>query len=167
MSLENIQLPPIVLQTLFNKTLVDLNASQPIPELAPSASFTYLGENKKRIVLITKSSDAIYLPDNSLNFLIGILGACQLTMADVALLNVMENPGIHYSGIEENLKAEKIILFGVAPGEIELPLKFPDYQIQSFNNQIYLSAASLDKIAEIREEKVKLWNSLKKVFNIA
>ncbi len=167
MRLENIHLPPIVLQSLFKNTLVDLNTKQPIGELSQLSEMTCLGENKKRVVLISKATDAIYLPDHLLNFLIGILGACKLTMADVALLNISNNPGIHYAGIEERFKAEKIILFGVDPGEIELPLKFPAYQIQPYNNQIYLFAASLEKIANHKEEKVKLWNSLKQVFNIA
>ena len=166
MSLENIQVPPIVLQSLFNNSLVDLNTEQPLTESASSTELSYLGENKKKVVLISKASDAIYLPDHLLNFLIGILGACKLTMADIALINLTNNPGLHYSGIASTIKAEKIILFGVEPGEIELPLKFPHYQIQHYNDQIYLSAETLEKISENKEEKVKLWNSLKQVFNI-
>jgi hypothetical protein len=87
-------------------------------------------------------------------------------MADVALLNCHKNPAISYTGISEQLASGKIILFGVDPAELELPLQFPHYQVQQFNNQVYLSSPALKVLADDKAEKMKLWTSLKQVFSL-
>ena len=62
------------------------------------------------------------------------------------------------------LKAEKIFLLGLDAEVLGLPLQFPQYQVQQFNNQVYLSSASLTDLQKDKEEKLKLWNCLKKIF---
>ena len=166
MSLDNIQLAPIVLQGLYTKPLYDLNTDKPASALIQSNSISYLGNNQKKIMILVRSSTAIYLPDDELNFLLGILTACKLSMADIALINFSKNPFLVYKDVTEELMAEKIFLFGVGPDELGLPLQFPLYQIQHFNNQVYLSAVSLNELQTDKEEKMKLWNCLKKIFPI-
>ena len=61
---------------------------------------------------------------------------------------------------------EKLLLFGVQPAEIELPLDFPNYQIQRYNNQVYLTAPLLSNFKDNKAEKTKLWNCLKQIFAI-
>ena len=94
----------------------------------------------------------------------GILGACNLSMEDVALVNMNKNTGLTYISISEQLKAETILLFGVQPSALELPLQFPEYQVQKYNNQVYLSAPILTKLQGDKAEKLKLWNCLKQIF---
>ncbi len=164
MSLNNIQLPASVLQSLYNKSLYDLNTDKSEVISDEAANIVFLGNNAKKIIILVNSTAAIYLPDEELNFLLGILTACKLSMADVALINMAKNPAIQYKDISNQLKAEKIILFGIEPEAIGLPLQFPPYQIQKFNNQVYLSSASLTGLQADKEEKLKLWNCLKKIF---
>ena len=57
-----------------------------------------------------------------------------------------------------------IFLFGLDVSELALPLQFPHYQVQQFNNQVYLSSASLIELQANKEEKMRLWNCLKKIF---
>ncbi len=166
MSLDNIQLPAIVLQDLYKDSLVDLNTEQSISVPESSASLSFLGNNLQKIVLVVNNIDAIYLPEQLLNFLIGILAACKLTMSDVALLNLNKKTEVTYTDISEQLKAEKIFLFGTEPSVLNLPIQFPHYQIQQYNKQVYLSAPGLEKLEINKEEKMKLWNCLKQVFNI-
>lgn len=161
MSLDNIQLTPFVLGNLFNKSLYDL---KPAGENSAAANISFLGDNKKRIALLVHSPGSIYLPDEELNFLLGILTACKLSMMDVALINISKNPELSYNDIAEEVKAEKVFLFGVNPESLNLPLQFPHYQLQHYNNQVYLSSAPLSKLQSDKQEKLKLWNSLKKVF---
>ncbi|MBL0182415.1 MAG: hypothetical protein IPP96_08990 [Chitinophagaceae bacterium] len=163
MSLDNIQLTPFVLGNLFNKSLYDL---KPTGEKSTAANISFLGDNKKRIALLVYSPGSIYLPDEELNFLLGILTACKLSMMDVALINISKNPELSYTGITEQIKAEKVFLFGVNPEILKLPLQFPHYQLQHYNNQVYLSSAPLNKLQVDKQEKLKLWNSLKKSFFI-
>lgn len=162
MSLDNIQLTPFVLGTLFNKSLYDL---KPTGEKSTASNISFLGDNKKRIALLVYSPESIYLPDEELNFLLGILTACKLSMMDIALINISKNPELSYTDIAEQIKAEKVFLFGVNPEVLKLPLQFPHYQLQHYNNQVYLSSAPLNKLQTDKQEKLKLWNSLKRVFS--
>ena len=166
MSLDNIQLPGTIIQGLFGKCLYDLELDKSVLSDIQSSNIGFLGNNQKKIAILVKSETAIYLPDDELNFLLGILTACKLSMADIALVNLFKNPDLIYSGLTEKLKAEKIFLFGLTADTIALPLQFPHYQVQQFNNQIYLSSVSLNEMQSAKEEKMKLWNCLKKIFAI-
>jgi len=168
MSLDNLQLAPVVLQHLYRTSLVDLTPANTHRELVSAAEkLNYLGENKGNVVVIVENPAAIYLSDDELNFLIGILSACKLSMADIALVNIHKNGQLNYTAITDQLKAEKILLFGVDPSVLDLPLQFPFYQIQRFNSQVYLSSPELKTLSENRDEKMKLWNCLKQLFSIA
>ena len=57
-------------------------------------------------------------------------------------------------------------MFGVLPKALELPLDFPYYQLQKYNNHTYLSAPALAALINDKTEKVKLWTSLKQLFSI-
>ncbi len=166
MSLDNIQLPHFVLQSLFKNNLIDIKNNEPVTNEPSSAPIAHLGNNKKNIVIIITNPQSIYLPDEDLNFLLGILSACKLSMVDIALVNLSKNEFINYKLITQEFEAQKILLFGVAPNEIELPLQFPHYQIQQYNNQTYLTSVPLSDLQKDKEEKLKLWNSLKKIFLI-
>ena len=86
-------------------------------------------------------------------------------MADIALVNYTKNKPT-YTVLKEEIKATIVLLFGVAPGTIDLPLAFPFYQLQKYNNQQYLYAPHLKELMSNKEEKTKLWNSLKIVFSL-
>lgn len=166
MSLDNIQLTDTILQGLYSKCLYDLDSHKSVLPGMPVSSIGFLGSNQKKIILLVNCETAIYLPDDELNFLLGILTACKLSMADIALVNLCKNPGLIYAVIAEQLKAEKVFLFGLTAATIELPLQFPHYQVQQFNNQVYLSSLSLNELQANKEEKMKLWACLKKIFSI-
>jgi len=166
MSLDNIQLTPFLLQELFKKSLIELDASELHEERRSASSFTILGNNRKRIIILVADDETLYLPDEQLNFLLGILSACGLTMEDVAIVNIKKNRNLTYKAIELELKGASILLFGVSAAQINLPIEFPHYQVQSFNNQTYLAAPVLQEIQNSKEEKTKLWNCLKQFFAI-
>lgn len=166
MSLTNIQLPALVLQELFKDSLVELKTSQPAEQTAEVSPFSILGKNKKKLIILVSNDEAVYLPDDELNFLLGVLSACKLTMEDVGILNVKKNTAVTYINIAAGLDAQKIFLFGVSPADIELPLSFPPYQVQKYNNQTYLAAPALSSLKDDKAEKGKLWNCLKVIFAI-
>jgi hypothetical protein len=143
MSLDNIQLPPIAVQQLFRKSLVELKTTSTAGNTEPAASINILGKNQKGVLVIVKNSEAAFLQDDELNFLLGILSACRLNMDDVGIVNLYKYPGIDYKKLSAELNGETIVLFGVDADEIKLPLAFPFYQVQKYNNQTYLSAPLL------------------------
>ena len=167
MSLDNIQLPVIVLQDLYKNSLVELDSGKVENTIEKSAGIPFLGNNERQVTIIANDTTSIYLPDEELNFLMGVLSACKLSMADVALVNIAKAGALTYSKIEEELNAGTILLFGVEPAQLQLPLQFPQYQIQKFNNQVYLAAPALTIIAADKAEKTRLWNCLKQIFSIS
>jgi hypothetical protein len=166
MSLDNIQLPPLVLQDLFKKTLVDLKAEQPGKVLADSGSIAWLGQNGQAVAILVHAPESLYLPDSELDFLMGILTACRLSMADVALVNLHRYPELDYTALTAATGAQKLMLFGVGPEALQMPLSFPIYQVQRYNNQVYLAAPPLALLQADRMEKAKLWACLKQVFSV-
>ena len=166
MSLNNIQLSPIILQQLYKHSLIDLPGYVQPDEKNALKHFATLGNNYKQILLLVSSEDTLYLPDEELNFLMGILAACSLTMDDVAIMNSKKNKEVTYKKITAELNPGKVFLFGVSPAQIELPLTFPDYQVQQYNNQVYLTAPLLSVLKDNKTEKTKLWNCLRTIFNI-
>jgi DNA polymerase III psi subunit len=166
MSLDNIQLSGIALQELYKKTLVEVSQKKTGEKKSASALLNILGKNLKNIILIVRNNESAFLTDDDLNFLLGILSACKLNMDDVAVLNLAKNKNAEYETIAKELNAEKVFLFGVDPGDINLPLAFPHYQAQQFKNQLYLSAPSLSDLQHDKTEKTKLWTCLKKIFSI-
>ena len=166
MSLDHIQLTGTTLQGLYKKSLVEIKTSVQTEKKIEPTSLNILGKNLKKIILLVRNSEAAFLTDDELNFLLGILSACKLNMDDVCILNMERNKNAGYEVISKELSAEKVFLFGVTPGDINLPLSFPHYQVQQFKNQQYLSAPPLAELQHDKAEKTKLWNCLKKIFSI-
>src|SRR6188474_2023624 len=113
MSLVNLQLPPIVLQQLFKQSLVGLKNVEVKSFQTKSTKLSHLGNNAKQILIVVASEEALYLPDEQLNFLVGILSACGLTMEDVAILNIMKTDSVNYLLLSTELNCNTILLFGV------------------------------------------------------
>jgi hypothetical protein len=166
MSLNNIELPPLLIEGLFKKTLVELKSKQPIKVINPVSALHMLGKNKKGVIILINNNETAFLPEEELNFLIGILSACQLTLEDAGIINMAKSIELNYHHFEKEIIAEKIILFGVDPATLELPLSFPHYQIQAYNSLTYLAAPALAVLLQDKAEKLKLWNCLKQVFGI-
>lgn len=166
MSLNHVLLPTLVLQELYPNSLIAPDAENKKVQAGTTTTFSYLGNNQKHVIILVKEPETIYLSEETLGFLLDILNACRLTMDDIALINVIKCPVINYKDMEQKLNARIVFFFGVSPTFLQLPLQFPHYQVQHFNNQIYLSAPDLDMIKEDKFEKTKLWSNLKQVFVI-
>jgi hypothetical protein len=167
MSLDNIQLPAIVLQDLYKNSLVDPGTGASKRLSKKTTGIAFLGNNQKLVTIIAADTASIYLADEELNFLMGILSACKLSMADVALVNIEKTGAITYNEIEQQLNTGTMLLFGVTPMQLQLPLQFPHYQVQKYNGLVYLAAPALAVIAADKAEKTRLWTCLKQIFSIA
>jgi hypothetical protein len=106
------------------------------------------------------------LPDEQLNFITGALTACKLGLADVAILNISHTPSGKYKEIYNEFKSKVTILFGVTPAEFEMPVDFPEFQVQAFNNCTYLHSPELSKLEADKVLKSKFWVCLRRLFDI-
>ncbi|HQV55452.1 MAG: hypothetical protein IPH34_11755 [Chitinophagaceae bacterium] len=181
MGINNIDLPAIVVEQLFNSSLIDNEVaaekanpiSTPIKTETASKSdndsvqeWKSLGNNNKKILIVLKSEDAVHLPDNQLTFLTGILSACNLSLADVAIVNTINHPEVSYKELTTYFASKVVLLFDIEPATFGLPINFPFYQIQAFAGNSFLYSPSLNNLENDKIEKSKLWVCLKRLFNL-
>jgi hypothetical protein len=179
MNLNHIILPAALVADLYGNSLTDTGETTtatpaPLPPAEtgpsrtdkPAAAWKSLGNNQKNILLVVNNADVVYLPDNELTFLTGILGACELTLADVAIVNLNNNPDIVYKELLTHFSSKVVLLFDVEPASFGLPMSFPYYQLQAFSGNTFLYSPSLKELENDRVEKSKLWVCLKRLFNL-
>ncbi len=178
MSLNNIQLNPSLLTDMYRTSLVETKenvrpeekkhtraAAETNAKDPKAVSWKYLGEYKKNILIIVRYNDVPYLPNDQLNFLTSILSACKLNLGDVAIFNTANAPST-YKDLQEKFKSSFTILLGLTPEELEMPLSFPEFQVQAFNNCTFLHTPVLEVLETDKVLKSKLWVCLKKMFGV-
>ncbi|MEO6069920.1 MAG: hypothetical protein ABIN57_07745 [Chitinophagaceae bacterium] len=162
MSLNDINLTNYQLASLYPNVLVE-----PMGKAgAELYALNYLGGNLSHILLVINKDFTAFLSDAEFTFLTSILGACKLSIADVAIYNWAQQEVPSHTSILAQLKSKKVLLFDLDPTQFGLPLFFQHYQIQSFNNLTFLSAPSLLAIENNVEEKKNFWNALKELFSL-
>ncbi len=177
MDLNNIELPAAAIADLYKNCLI--GNAEPVtekkikeevipanPVLEAAKTWKSLGENKKNILIVVNSPDAVHIPDNELNFLTGVLSACKLNMADVVIINRNNYPEISYKELTSFFKSKIVFLFDIEPSAFGLPMNFPHYQIQAFAGNSFVFSPSLKELENNKVEKTKLWACLKRLFNL-
>lgn len=188
MDINHIQLNPAALAGLYKDHLVETGEASPAPAKSVSAAgipvqpailpametplsattkaIKFLGSNERKVLLLVSHQDVVFLPDEELKFLTGILAACKMSLADVALVNLATHTGIGYKELLTQFHSSSILLFGIEPAAINLPLAFPAFQLQAFNGTTYHWCPDLQRMENDRTLKTQLWNNLKKLFTI-
>lgn len=142
-----------------------------LPTAPPESAgpYRFLGKNARHIAIVVFSPNDAYLPDDQLQLLTKMLDACRLNLGDVAIIN-QSSQVVHFTHLGDQLRSEKVLLFGVQPEQIGLPMNFPSYKEQEYAGTTYLLANPLGDMNQPNEEgkalKGKLWGCLKKMFNI-
>lgn len=172
MDLNHLQLPASLVAELYPASLVEDRQSTPFshpshPENKEiKAPLEWLGGNEKKVLVIVNKPDTVYLPEEELAFLTRVIGACKLSLGDVAIVNKFRYPGKTYKEITGSLQSRIILLFDVEPVQMDLPVNFPHYQLQPFAGMTILYAPSLQVLMNNETEKGKLWGCLKRLFNL-
>ncbi len=168
MSLDNINIDSLLLQSLYSKSLIkDENVFTPSHKSANGQSVKFLGANARHIVILVNEKEHLFLKDEDLKFLIAILNACGVNLHDVALVNSSSVTEDFHENLISSCQPEIILFLGTTPDDAGFPVHIPNYQVQHYNKQQYLCAPSLPLLAADKEEKKKLWMSLKTLFGIA
>jgi hypothetical protein len=183
MALNDIRLNSTILSEIYKSSIVEiddqfhtnevrsstptqaLQKDDPTPNATPSA-WKHLGDFKKRILLVVRYAGVTYLPDEPLTFLTSILGACKLSMADVAIINISNFPTAQYGDLQEKFNSAVVMFFGLTPSELEMPIDFPEFQIQPFNNCTFLHTPVLERLETDKVLKSKLWVCLRRIFDL-
>jgi hypothetical protein len=180
MKLNTLKLPHAVISALYGKSLVtiendDVKTDTPAKKTSTAKTDTatvnapqieFLGENKKKILVLVNYGNVRYLPDEELAFLTNMLTACKLNIADVAIVNLNKIADPSYKELFGKLGGNIILLFGADPSVLNLPMSFPLFQVQSFNSYTFLFTPSLGEISNDKILKSKLWVCLRRIFNV-
>lgn len=167
MDLQHLELPNLVIAELYGRSLSTAgHQPQPISAQAAPEKY-YLGENKQQVLVTVSATDAAFLPDTDLEFLVKILGACKLNLADIALINIHHHP-LPIDELRQRLKPRIVLLFGVEPPRINLPIDFPEFKLQAYAGCTYLKAPEIAQLndpgPEGKAQKTRLWGCLKELF---
>ncbi len=155
-----------MVESLYKNSLVGNTDSSAVDPQKITGDIKFLGKNEKGVIVIVNCDEAPFLPDAHLGFLIKMLGACKLSLADVAIVNICGDIVISYDRILTELNPVKIIFFDVEPQSLSFPLSFPHYQVQGYNNMKLLNAPGLARLEKDVAEKNLLWKSLQKMFEL-
>lgn len=168
----NEQLPAFVLAELFSKSVVNIDdglKDKPVKENDSIQGNWYLGNYEKKIIVLVKDENNIYLNDENLNFLTGMLNACKLNLAHIALIN-FKNNAVNFLQLKKDMSPEFLLLFGISALQIELPFAMPHYQVQQYSGCQIVTAPDLTELnqpaQDAKAEKMKLWKSLQKMFTL-
>lgn len=134
--------------------------------VAPDAPLKFMGSHKRKILLLVRDPSSVFLDEKTFQFLISIMDACKISMEDVALVNTTHTGTRLLTAIAQELGSQIIVLFGIPLSEMELPMLFPNYQVQAYGGKTYLGADALSAIAADRMQKGLLWGSLKQLFQL-
>ena len=176
-----IKLPRFLIANLYKHSLVELadlekhstNSTQAegtgVLAKAPSGDICYVGGNGKNVIIIVNQEDPWNVDDLDRIFLINVLKACQLNLADIAIVNVFGQE-ITFAVLKEQLFAIHILLLDVDPSIIKLPFIIPFFQPQNYAGCSIMLAPALSLLNQSSKEgrllKTKLWNSLKVLFGM-
>jgi len=177
MSLNSIKFETTDIALLFKNSLVEIEEKKQVLSKSESVSsqknsdpiaigWKYLGENKKRTLAVVRYTDAVHLPDKQLSFLTKLLAACNLNLADVAILNFQNYQSSQFNEIFNYFNPKAVLLFDTKPTEFGMPMNFPDFQVQAYKDAVFVSSPSLETIEPNKDLKGKLWICLKKIYNL-
>ena len=150
MNINEITLPASVVTELYRSSLV-------IPDVEPANK----PPDIKKTTLIF-----YYKTDKQKTFLNDLLNACNLDTDKAEMKELGPGEQFDYKTELEKSNYNVIILFGVDPASLRLPLSFPHFQVQAFAGRTFLFTPPLGEMKDDKLLKSRLWVCLKRMFNV-
>jgi len=166
MSIDKIPIPAFLYPNLFGKNLIDPKAQLVDNLHGKESTINFLGGNEQKIIFLFNDPQNRFLADTRVKFLYDLLAACHLTVVDIAIVNFFHNNAITYRELIAQLQPRKILIFGIPANDLELPFTIPFFQIQNFQERIYMLSPSIEDLQMNTDLRKQLWACLQKIFNI-
>ena len=131
----------------------------PLP-VQPQKDFLYLGDNNKYILIIVKEPSVDFLKRDELTFLLKILSAKKLELADVAIINTEKNGPIHFDALKDFFACSKIITFGIDPKSLQITSAGANKK-SVFKGIPILGTWDLTRLQQDVNKKTNFWNEFK------
>lgn len=113
--------------------------------------------NAKVLVWLSDHTD-----DDARQLLDKILESVGISSGEAYIANL----DIPYRSLTARVPATHIICFGLAPQDIGLQIQSKLFRVTQFDNRKILFAEKLSILMDDRDMKLKLWSSLKSMFNV-
>ncbi len=139
----------------------------PVPEEV-KPFIKYMGEFNQGVSIVIAEPGHEHILPEDLEFLEKMMAACKLTVADMAIINVVTNQPAAKQ-LWQLMPAKVVLMFDVTTSAIGIPFYQPDFKVQHWDNAQFLNAPSLAAFRgrdtpELKGLKRKLWEALQKIF---
>lgn len=158
---ETIAIPLLAAQEVISNLSSPL-ANQTIETATtiPQKEFTYLGKNKRNVlILVNDSLNEVSTPDGNA-LLRNLCKAINLTAADFALVNYANYPNASYQDLSKYFKSTIILAFGVSPTHLGLA-SLTANQLHILAQAKLIFTTNLNDLAKNLDHKKQLWETLK------
>jgi hypothetical protein len=152
--LKDYRMPASVIAALYRNVLVNIEPASIQNE--PKKEESDPGQ-KEILIIVNERKD---------DYMFKILHACRIEDSKIARVVLGGDETSNYKDLMKRYACRIMILFGVPPVKIQLPVDFPAFQLQPFNGVTYLWGPSLGELEPDKTAREKLWQSMKRLFNI-
>ena len=160
MSLQSVQFDPFLLAQLYRAPLVPRQG-----EAEPVTGLRVLGHNGKGVLFVIHNEKEAFLEDTLFTFFTKILGACGMSMADVALVNLAgDEPD--FLTLKSRLAPEKVVLLGTSLTGVS-SAGHPKNRVWEDQHCRFIHTDALPQLRDNLQLKTEFWAALKQLFNLS
>lgn len=134
----------------------------PALEKPAALSFQFLGQNKKKILILVNDADHEVSDEAGRELLRKIVKSIHLTASDFALLNYAKYPKTSFIDLQQHFSSVLVFAFGVSAEDLQLP-SHPENKIVMEGDVRVIFSGELRKLEQDPGGKKTLWGSLKQL----
>lgn len=123
-------------------------------------NFSYLGENNRYFLVLVDDKTHKELNTPHREMLLKIMAAKKLELRDLAILNLAQYPGTNFEQLKDFFSCNRIILFGMNPGDIGLPAMGANQPVKHQSVKV-LATFGLGEMSINTDKKREFWNVMK------
>lgn len=154
------QLETKTLKQEINKIKTDNSESQSKED--SDTDFSYFGKNRKNFLILIRETEQENLKESDNKLLTGILAAGQLSLNDVAIVNMSKTKAT-FLDMYKKLKPTSVVSFGVDTKTLGVPHDFETYKPTKIKAITWIISHNFVALHSDKTKKLGLWTALKEL----
>ncbi|WP_338763422.1 hypothetical protein WAF17_19580 [Bernardetia sp. ABR2-2B] len=138
------------------------NNSEKQSEKGLDTGFSFFGKNRKNFLILIKETEQENLKEVDSKLLTGILAAGQLSLNDVAIVNMSKTKAT-FLDIYKKLKPNSVVSFGVDTKNLGVPHEFELYKPTKIKAITWVISHNFVALHSDKTKKLGLWTALKEL----
>lgn len=163
MSIDELQLTSYLYKNLYTHSLVKEGETTEKPEEEKGMTYSFLGGNERGVLVLVKDEKPGFGKGTQFQLLEKMLQACNLSLKDVAIVNLIENEE-NLRGLKKFFKPEKVLVFG--QDILNLSSDRSAVQVLQKEGLEFLIGPDLSLLIQNPALKKPLWEKLQVFFQI-